>query len=212
GNDFATALGIPLQLAPAVRALADDLRRGRSTPVDAARTTAANGDPLRWWVSVLASGFDSAVSERANLMRWPRGPRRYDVAIVRELLRLAPKAFELELDGDRWAGPATAVSVGNTSTYGGGMRVCPTADHTDGLFDVTVVGPISRTELVRFKPRLYAGTHVDHPGVHTHRAATVTLRAAGVAAYADGEPLGALPLTVDCVPGALRVAGIRPAA
>ncbi len=209
GNDFATAVGVPLDVPAAVAALADDLRQGASTPVDAVRSTAANGDPLRWWVSVLASGFDSAVNERANRMRWPRGPRRYDVAILRELMRLKPREFALELDGQRWSGPAISVAVGNTATYGGGMRVCPTADPTDGLLDVTVVGPVGRAELVRVKPQLYAGTHVDHPGVSTYRAASVTLQAAGVAAYADGEPLGALPLTVTCVPGALQVAGIR---
>ena len=49
------------------------------------------------------------------------------------------------------------------------MKVCPGADATDGLFDVTVVGAMTRLELVRSSPRLTDGTHVDHPTVSVHR-------------------------------------------
>jgi diacylglycerol kinase (ATP) len=141
-------------------------------------------------------------------MRWPRGPRRYDVAILAELFRLARLDFTLELDGVLWNGPAVLVAVGNTPSYGGGMRMCPTADHTDGLLDVTIVGPVSRTTLIRTKPRLYDGTHVDHPLVSTARARTVSVNVGGsapVTSYADGERLTALPITVSCVPSALRL-------
>jgi diacylglycerol kinase (ATP) len=99
----------------------------------------------------------------------------------------------------------TLVAVGNTDSYGGALRMCPAADPTDGVLDVTFVGPVSRTELIRVKPRLYSGTHVDHPRVSTYRAAEVRIEAAGVTAYADGERLGPLPLTMTCVPGALSV-------
>ncbi|PWS40315.1 sphingosine kinase, partial [Streptomyces sp. ZEA17I] len=51
----------------------------------------------------------------------------------------------------------------------------------------------------------YKGTHLSHPAVTTHRVSSIELAAAGVTAYADGEPLGALPLTATCVPGAVRV-------
>jgi diacylglycerol kinase (ATP) len=90
------------------------------------------------------------------------------------------------------------------------MRICPAADLTDGLLDVTVVGPISRSELVRLRPRVYDGSHLGHPAVSTHRAAQVALADTGTAlreliAYADGEPLGPLPVRAECVAGALRV-------
>jgi diacylglycerol kinase (ATP) len=99
------------------------------------------------------------------------------------------------------------VAVGNTPWYGGGMKVCPGADPTDGLFDVTVVGATSRLELIRTKPRLTLGTHVEHPMVTVHRAARVELICPGVTTYADGEPVAPLPAVAECVPGALRVVG-----
>ncbi len=202
GNDLALALGVPADPAAAARAVAEDLHAGAAATVDAGRT----GD--RWWATVLCCGFDSAVTDRANRLRWPRGPRRYDVAILAELARLRPRELLLTLDGGEPARLAvTLVAVGNTAWYGGGMRVCPAADPTDGRFDVTVVGPVSRRELVRTRPRLTAGTHVEHPAVTVHRAARVELAAPGLTTYADGERVAALPAVAQCVPGALRVLG-----
>lgn len=100
---------------------------------------------------------------------------------------------------------ATLVAVGNGSSYGGGMRICPDAVPDDGLFDVTVVGDCSRATLLRVFPQVYRGGHVGHPKVTVHRARKVALDAPGLTAYADGEPLGALPAVAECVPGAVRL-------
>jgi diacylglycerol kinase (ATP) len=201
GNDLALALGIPKDPLAAARAAAEDLVAGNVRTVDAGRTAG------RWWATVLCCGFDSAVTDRANRLRWPRGRRRYDVAILAELAQLRPREVELVLDDVRTVVPVTLIAVGNTSWYGGGMKVCPSADPADGLFDVTVVGPMSRLELVRARPRLTAGTHVEHETVTVHRAARVELASPGVTTYADGEPVAPLPAIAECVPGALRIVG-----
>jgi diacylglycerol kinase (ATP) len=201
GNDLVRALGIPAEPVAAARAAAEDLAAGVVLAVDAGRT----GD--RWWATVLCCGFDSAVSDRANRLRWPTGRRRYDVAILAELARLRPRELTLVLDGEARTLPVTMVAVGNTPWYGGGMKVCPGADPTDGLFDVTVVGATTRLELIRTKPRLTLGTHVEHPLVTVHRAARVELSSPGVTTYADGELVAALPAVAECVPGALRIVG-----
>lgn len=206
GNDLALALGVPPDPVAAARAAVDDLARGAVTRLDLART----GD--RWWATVLCCGFDSVVSDRVNRLRWPRGPRRYDLAIAVELARLRPRAVRLVLDGVATLHEVTLVAVGNTPCYGGGLRICPTADPTDGLLDVTVIGPVTRLDLVRTRPRLAAGTHVEHPAVSVHRARTVRVEGAGPSAaalttWADGEPVGGLPAETVVVPGALAVVG-----
>jgi YegS/Rv2252/BmrU family lipid kinase len=201
GNDLARALGIPVGAAAAARAAAEDLAAGEHRTVDAGRT----GD--RWWATVLCCGFDSAVSDRANRLRWPKGRRRYDVAVLAELARLRPVELTMVLDGETQTLPVTMVAVGNTPWYGGGMKVCPGADPTDGLFDVTVVGATSRLQLMRTKPKLTAGTHIEHAMVSVHRAARVELSSPGVTTYADGEPVAPLPAVAECVPGALTVVG-----
>jgi diacylglycerol kinase (ATP) len=201
GNDLALALGIPRDPVAAARAVAEDLVAGRSRTIDAGRTAG------RWWATVLCCGFDSAVTDRANRLRWPRGRRRYDVAVLAELARLRPRVVDVVLDGEAQTLPVTLIAVGNTCWYGGGMKVCPGADPSDGLFDVTVVGPTTRLELIRTKPLLATGAHVDHASVQVFRAARVELASPGVSTYADGEPVAPLPAVAECVPGALRVVG-----
>jgi YegS/Rv2252/BmrU family lipid kinase len=201
GNDLALALGVPTDPVAAARAVAADLLAGHSRAVDAGRTEG------RWWATVLCCGFDSAVTDRANRLRWPRGRRRYDVAVLVELARLRPYEVTLMLDGESRTLAAAMIAVGNTPWYGGGMKICPAADLADGLLDVTVVAAGSRLELIAAKPRLADGTHVHHPSVSVHRAARVELRCDGVTTYADGEPVAVLPAVTECVPGALRVVG-----
>ena len=204
GNDLSLALGIPRNPVAAARVAAEDLLAGQVRAVDAGRTGG------RWWATVLCCGFDSAVSDRANRLRWPKGRRRYDVAILAELAQLRPRELTLVLDGEEQIVPVTLVAVGNTPWYGGGMKVCPGADPSDGLFDVTVVGPLRRLELVRQRPRLTDGTHIENAAVTVHRAARVELSSPGVTTYADGEPVAPLPAVAECVPEALRIVGTGP--
>ncbi|WP_405710982.1 MULTISPECIES: diacylglycerol kinase [unclassified Streptomyces] len=201
GNDFARALGLPIRdPAAAGRLAAEALKGGGVREIDLGRV----GE--RWFGSVLASGFDSRVNDRGNRMRWVGGRFKYDLAILAELAAFKPILYRVRLDdGPVRETEATLIAVGNGSTYGGGMRICADAVMDDGLFDVTVVGDCSRATLLKVFPRVYKGTHLSHPKVTVHRVSSIELVAAGVTAYADGEPLGALPLTARCVPGAVRV-------
>ena len=196
GNDFARALGLPLGDIGAAVAV---VSAGRSVSVDLGR---AGG---RWFGTVLAAGFDSRVNDRMNRMRWPRGRTRYHAAILGELAGFRPIPFVLELDGLRRELEGMLVAIGNGSTYGGGMRICPAATLTDGLLDVTVVTAISRTKLARLFPSVYSGRHVLRPEVLTFRCESVTVSAAGVAGYADGEFVAQLPVTCAAVRDAVRV-------
>jgi diacylglycerol kinase (ATP) len=204
GNDFAAeALG-PSDPEAAATAIAAALAAGRTRRVDLARVTGPGGYE-RFFGAVLGAGFDAIVNERANAMRWPRGRLRYDIATYAELVRLRPRRYTLTLDGDAREVEAVLVAVGNTASYGGGMRICPAADCTDGLLDVVVAGPISRTTLVRIKPRVYRGTHVHHRQVTSFRAASVGIAADGITTYVDGERACRLPVTVTAEPGALTL-------
>ncbi|MFI8827122.1 diacylglycerol kinase [Streptomyces sp. NPDC053431] len=211
GNDFARCLGLPLRdPAAAGRTAAEALSEGGGRLIDLGRVeaggTEAGRGGARWFGTVLASGFDSRVNDRGNRMRLRAGRFTYDLALLSELAALRPIPYRLTLDdGAETRIEATLVAVGNGTSYGGGMRICAGARLDDGLLDVTVVGACSRTELLRVFPRVYRGTHLDHPKVTVHRARSLTIEAPGITGYADGEPLGPLPLTVRSVPGALRV-------
>ncbi|SNT56602.1 diacylglycerol kinase [Actinacidiphila glaucinigra] len=201
GNDFARATGLPIrEPAAAGEAIARALKEESVREIDLGRA----GE--RWFGTVLASGFDSRVNDRGNRMRRPSGRLRYDVAMLAELAALRPIPYRITLDdGAEQEIEATLVAVGNGTSYGGGMRICAGAELDDGRFDICVVGPCSRSTLLRVFPRVYRGTHLGHPVVTVHRAAAITLAADGITGYADGEPLGPLPLTARTVPRALRL-------
>jgi diacylglycerol kinase (ATP) len=201
GNDFAAHLGIP-ELDPS--AAADVIAAGNAVDIDLARVTDESGEE-RLYATVLASGFDSYVNDRANRMRWPRGDMRYNIAILVEFLFLKASRYSIEVDGRRIDGPFVMASVGNTRSYGGKIPICPDADASDGLLDVTVVRPAGRLKLLRLLPTVYKGTHVERPEVETYRGRSIRLEATGITAYADGDPIASLPVTVDIVPTALRV-------
>lgn len=206
GNDLATSLGIRDLDADGA---ADAVISGRTRTIDLARVTRADGSCVLYG-TVLASGFDSKVNDRANRMTWPRGHMRYTIAILAEFVALRGTPFEVELDLDsgvaeRIAGDLVMATVGNGRTYGGGIPICPDADLEDGLLDVTLVRPAGRLKLLRLLPWVYRGTHTSIEQVSTFRVRRVRLSSPGVTAYADGDPLGPLPLSVEVVPSALRV-------
>ena len=196
GNDVARYLGIPR--SDPQRA-ADVVVGSRVRTIDLARTGST------YFVTVMAAGFDSLVNERANKMAWPKGQMRYNLATLAELRVFEPLPYTLELDGRVERLDAMLVAVGNGPSFGGGLRITEGAEIDDGMLDVVVIRSMSKTDLVRSYPRLFTGSISQIPQYEHHRVRSVTVAAPGIVAYADGERIGSLPLTVDVAPDALRV-------
>ena len=196
GNDVARYLDIP-RSDP--QAAADVVVGSRTRTIDLARCGAQH------FVTVMAAGFDSKVNERANAMSWPRGQMRYNLATLAELRVFEPLPYTLEMDGEVRRLDAMLVAVGNGPSFGGGLRITHGAEFDDGWLDVVIIKPMSKVELVKTYPKLYTGAHTKHPQYEHHRVRCITVAAPGIVAYADGERLGALPLTVEIAPDALKV-------
>jgi len=208
GNDHAREFRIPTKDPEAAADVVADAILGAdgagTRVIDLGRIRGADGTD-RWFGTVMAAGFDSLVTDRTNRMRWPHGRMRYNLAMVTELSKLRLLPFRLSFDGRELETELTLAALGNTRSYGGGMRICPHADPGDGLLDVTMVATASRTKLVRLFPTVFKGTHVELDEVRTERAHTVTVDCPGINAYADGEYVCPLPVEVSAVPGALRI-------
>jgi diacylglycerol kinase (ATP) len=202
GNDQAREHGWP---RGAPERAADVVLDGSPKSVDVGVATTADGKRT-YFGSVLASGFDSLVSDRTNRMSWPHGRARYNVAMLAEFVHLRPLPFAVTLaDGTRVERDVLLVAVGNTKTYGGGMRICPDADPTDGMLDVTIGGAASRGRVLLQFPRVYKGTHVHDARVQTFRTPSLRIEADGINAYADGDLVGPLPVDVSVLPRGLTL-------
>lgn len=201
GDDIARALSIP---RGDPREAADIIADGRTRSVDYAVVEAADGT-RRAFLAVLSVGFDSEVNQRANAMRWPTGQSRYLVATFAELGVYKPVEFSITVDGRTSVEEGMMLAVGNGPSYGGGMKVCPTASLDDGQLDLTFLSKTSKATFIRTFPSVFKGTHVDRPFVRTLRGTTVRVEAAGQTAYADGEYVGPAPVDVAVVPHGLRV-------
>ena len=196
GNDVARYFDIPRKDPVAA---ADLVVAGRTRTVDLARSGS------KYFVTVLAAGFDAVVNERANRMTWPKGQMRYNLATLAELRVFEPLPYTLQIDDRQIELEAMLVAVGNGPSFGGGLRITEGALLDDGMLDVVIIKPMSKPMLIRTYPKLFKGTHVTHPQYEHHLARSVTVAAPGIVSYADGERFGPLPLTVECAPGALTV-------
>lgn len=189
GNDFVRALGWNL----------DEIRTQLNAVVSEPPTAIDLGlVDSEWFGAVLSTGFDSVVNEKANTLKWPKGPSKYNVAIAMELPKFKSLKYTIELDSRVIETEAMLIAVGNGRSYGGGMKVCPDAVMNDGLFDVMVLRPVSKVEFVRVFPTVFSGRHVDHKQVDIYRTKRVSLHAPAIA-YADGERIGGLPVRAECI-------------
>jgi len=206
GNDHAREFCIPTKDPEAA---ADIVVDGWTETIDLGRIRDDKGGE-KWFGTVAAAGFDSLVTDRANRMSWPHGRLRYYIAMLAELSQLRMLPFRMVLDGTREIdSDITLAAFGNTRSYGGGLLICPDADPTDGLLDITMAHSASRTKLVRLFPTVMKGTHVNLDEVSTARAKSIRVECPGINVYADGDFACALPAEISAVPAALQI--LRPA-
>jgi YegS/Rv2252/BmrU family lipid kinase len=196
GNDFARKLGIG---ADPERAC-DVIAAGRRRTVDIAE---ASG---RTFLGIASAGFDSDVQAIANATRLPLGRLVYLYATLRALRGWRPAGWDVVVDGRAHAFDGYAVAVANSGVYGGGMYLVPDAALDDGLLDVALLHTRPRRRFLLSLPKVFRGAHVRDHGFELLRGREVRFAAdRPFAAYADGDPIADLPVTIRVVPGALQV-------
>ncbi|GBL33007.1 diacylglycerol kinase [Actinomycetota bacterium] len=198
GNDFARAVGAHKK---SVNEIFNVVSSQDPTTIDLGLVTGAFGK--RWYVQVLSTGFDALVNNLANRINWPRGQVKYTLATLLTLARFKPIPYELIIDDKQFKQDFMLLSVANGETYGGGMRICPDASNSDGIFDILLVHPVSKIVLLSIFPKVFTGKHVPHPKIDIIRGKKVQL-SANASAFADGEFVSKLPIEITNVKNALK--------
>lgn len=144
-------------------------------------------------LQVISTGFDATVSARARRMPRAIGSLRYVLALLLQLRALSTTRYRLIVNGMTREVEATLVAVANGRNYGRGMLISPESINDDGVFEVVIVGPVNRMKLLLLFPRIFSGSHINHPLVETFQAMNLEIEADTIA-EADGEPLLSNPL------------------
>ena len=206
GMDFGRTYGIPTNVDDAVRVAVD----GRTRTIDVGRVnyrTWAGGDEERYVVNVGSVGMSAAVAQRANGMSKALGGKAtFFYALVRVFLAWQNTVIDVDLDGERRSARMHDVIVANGQYHGGAMWLAPEASPDDGLFDVLLIGDVTKLDFATTAPKLYRGKHLGHPKVDLARARIVTVDGAETLPIElDGEQVGTTPARFEVVAGALRV-------
>ncbi len=196
-NDFARALGI----SPEPKAIADVLAGGEALPIDLGRVND------RFFCTVATLGVDAEISSYVDSMKVPlTGTVAYLYGALRVLSRYRPCALRIAGDFGVIERPIFLASSANTSSYGGAIEIAPHAVPTDGQLDLCVIDQVSRWRALRLLPTLLSGRHGSLPEVRfiqTRRFRIETEKPLEL--WADGERIGRTPVTIEAMPGAIRV-------
>ncbi|HEY3961943.1 MAG TPA: diacylglycerol kinase family protein [Gaiellaceae bacterium] len=206
GMDFVRTFGIPKKFEDAVRVATN----GTVRPIDLGRAgyrTWAGADAERWFANMGSVGMSGAVAARANTSSKALGGRAsFFYATVRVFLEWQNSELVVTAGGEERRGRMNDVFVANGRYAGGGMKLAPDASPDDSLFDVVLIGDVSKVDFATQAPGIYAGRHVKHPKVEVLRSARVTVDSEErLPIELDGEQVGTTPTAFELVPGALRL-------
>jgi YegS/Rv2252/BmrU family lipid kinase len=205
GNDFARAAGIPRDPVAACSVLAD----GVATPLDVGEVISAGGTgagAAQTFIGIASLGFDSEANRLANEAPAFLGPMVYAYAAVRAMITWRAATFDVTVGRERRTFQGWTVAAANGKAYGGGMFLAPDAELDDGQLDVVMVAPRSRRDFVAGLRDVFRATHLERDNIWVLRGAEVRIAAdRPFTVYADGDPIGELPVTIRAVPGAIKV-------
>ncbi|MCK4259413.1 MAG: diacylglycerol kinase family lipid kinase [Halanaerobiales bacterium] len=189
GNDLVRTLNIPTHAEEAVKVL----KNGHVKNIDLGKI---NGD---YFINIVGIGFDGAVANEINRdVRWLKGSSAYIYAILKTLLTYKSPKMKITIDDLILKGRYFLVAIGNARYYGGGIKILPDANPSDGLFDICVVEDIPRIEVLKMLPKMSKGKHLDHSAVKIYRGKKIKVDSdEKVLVQADGELKGALPMEFE---------------
>jgi diacylglycerol kinase (ATP) len=207
GNDFAHAIGIPLQ---SDRALAHALI-AKPSAVDLGMMTDEHGRK-EYFDNTLGIGFDAVVTIRSHRLPIVRGFLMYLTAVIQTiLLNHDPSLMQMEVDGRKWEQSNLLLTMCNGSREGGGFMIAPAAKPNDGILHYAIIKKVSRAKMFRLIPEVMKGTHGNFKEVTIGTCKKMTVQAdRPMYIHADGEIYTSFgsnlrSVAFELLPGAVKV-------
>jgi diacylglycerol kinase (ATP) len=182
------------------------LTEGRTRPVDLLHLTHTKGEIYSF--NLLSLGFTADVGALTNRYFKPFGYLGYLLGVFVRVVQLRRRAFRLRCDDDKdWdERRCLFLSFNNSKFTGGTMLIAPQANPTDGFIEFVRWGPIGRIGLLRMLPKLYDGTHIEHPLASRRAVRRVEFGTqAPVDVLIDGEIAALKCVSLDIIPAAVDI-------
>lgn len=208
GCDFIKALGTE----KGIESLLEVLVRNKEKHIDVGRVCFPDNSTekinTRYFLNVADIGIGAETANRVNKhSKRFKGFLSFLFGAVSTIVQYKNKDFEVFID-DRLVlkERMNSVIIANGRYFGGGMKVAPDALLDDGLFDIIILGDLSKADLIKSFPLIYDGKHLTHPKVKLYKGSRVTVKSGGKGLLeVDGEIPGNDDAEFQILPGALKI-------
>jgi diacylglycerol kinase (ATP) len=206
GWDFVRTYSIPRRVGDAVAVALG----GATRTIDVGRVAYrswAGAEEEAYFANIASAGMSGAIAQRANQTTKALGGKAsYLWATLAVFAGWRNDEVRVSVGDEIRGGRMHDVVVANGRYFGGGMMICPDAEPDDGLFDVLLIGDLTKRDLLTTLPKTYRGRHLPHPKAELLRGAAVTVDAESpLPIELDGEQPGTTPVRFEVVPHAVRL-------
>ena len=197
GNDFARVLNIPFNLKEAVEILV----RKKSASIDIGKLND------EYFINFCSVGLDALIGQEANkIKKYFSSTYAYIIGVIKCLIGFRSLKVDLTIDGKNYKEDIMLMAVCNGAYYGGGMKIAPLADFSDGEFDICIVSKMSKIKLLFLFPTIFKGKHLKYKEVKIYRGKEVQLFSTeNINVNADGEIIKHRPIQFEIINKGIEV-------
>jgi len=205
GSDYIRTIGVSKYYQESCHHLMNPMKK--SVDLGLVEFT-ANGQPAkRIFANFAGLGFDAEVV-KATTRKFKNfgGKPAYLMGLLSTFATYKNRNIHITMNGQSEDRKVCTIVMSNGKYGGGSMLLAPDADPSDGLFDVIIIGDVTKPDLLRSLPRIYKGTHLTHPKVTVRRTNLITISSdEPMAIQADGDLVGEAPARFTVLPSALNI-------
>jgi len=155
----------------------------------------------KYFVNFCSIGLDALIAQEANkIKKYFSSTYAYVIGVIKALNKFRSLKVDLVIDDKKYEEEIMLVAVCNGSYYGGGMKIAPQAELSDGKFDICIVRKMSKLKLLFLFPTIFKGKHIKYKEVKMYRGKDVQVFSkCNMNVNADGEIVNNRPIKFEAL-------------